>query len=158
MAAKKTEKPFRVVADNRKARFHYEIGETLEAGIALSGTEVKSLRNGKATIAESYAGSREGEIWLYNANIPEYLQASRFNHAPKRPRKLLLHKRQISKLVGAVEREGMTIVPLKLYFNDKGRAKIEIALARGKKLHDKRETEKRRDWDRERGRLLRQKG
>ncbi len=154
----KAEKPFRVLADNRKARFHYEIGETLEAGIALSGTEVKSLRNGKATIAESYAGPQEGEIWLYNANIPEYLQASRFNHPPKRPRKLLLHRRQIHKLIGAVEREGMTIVPLKLYFNDKGRAKLEIALARGKKLHDKRETEKRRDWDRERGRLLRQKG
>ena len=156
--AAKSEKPFRVIADNRKARFHYEIGETLEAGIALSGTEVKSLRNGKATIAESFAGPREGEIWLYNANIPEYLQASRFNHAPKRPRKLLLHKRQINKLIGAVEREGMTIVPLKLYFNDKGRAKVELALARGKKLHDKRETEKQRTWDRERGRLLRQKG
>jgi SsrA-binding protein len=156
--AAKSEKPFRVVADNRRARFHYEIGDTLEAGIALSGTEVKSLRSGKATIAESYAGPQEGEIWLYNANIPEYLQASRFNHPPRRPRKLLLHRRQIHKLIGAVEREGMTIVPLKLYFNDKGRAKVEIALARGKKLHDKRETEKRRAWERERGRLLRQKG
>jgi SsrA-binding protein len=154
----KAERTLRVVADNRKARFHYQIGETFEAGIALTGTEVKSLRNGKATIAESYAGTRDGEIWLYNANIPEYLHASRFNHAPKRPRKLLLHKRQISKLIGAVEREGMTLVPLKLYFNPKGRAKIEIALARGKKLHDKRETEKRRTWERERGRLLRQKG
>jgi SsrA-binding protein len=154
----KAERTLRVVADNRKARFHYQIGETFEAGIALTGTEVKSLRNGKATIAESYAGTRDGEIWLYNANIPEYLQASRFNHPPKRPRKLLLHKRQISKLIGAVEREGMTLVPLKLYFNPKGRAKIEIALARGKKLHDKRETEKRRTWERERGRLLRQKG
>ena len=154
----KAERTLRVVADNRKARFHYQIGETFEAGIALTGTEVKSLRNGKATIAESYAGTRDGEIWLYNANIPEYLQASRFNHAPKRPRKLLLHKRQISKLIGAVEREGMTLVPLKLYFNPKGRAKIEIALARGKKLHDKRDTERRRSWQRERGRLLRQKG
>jgi SsrA-binding protein len=154
----KAERPQRVVADNRKARFHYQIGEIFEAGIALTGTEVKSLRNGKATIAESYAGTRDGEIWLYNANIPEYLQASRFNHAPKRPRKLLLHKRQISKLIGAVEREGMTLVPLKLYFNPKGRAKIEIALARGKKLHDKRETLKKRSWDRERGRLLREKG
>jgi SsrA-binding protein len=154
----KAERTLRVVADNRRARFHYQIGETFEAGIALTGTEVKSLRNGKAAIAESYAASRDGEIWLYNANIPEYLQASRFNHAPKRPRKLLLHKRQISKLIGAVEREGMTLVPLKLYFNPKGRAKIEIALARGKKLHDKRETEKRRSWERERGRLLRQKG
>ncbi|HEY7246650.1 MAG TPA: SsrA-binding protein SmpB [Xanthobacteraceae bacterium] len=148
----------RVVAHNRKARFNYEIGETLEAGIALTGTEVKSLRQGKATIAESYADSRHGEIWLVNANIPEYLQAGRFNHSPKRLRKLLLHRRQISKLIGAVEREGMTLVPLKLYFNDKGRAKVELALARGKKLHDKRETEKKRSWERERGRLLRAKG
>jgi SsrA-binding protein len=157
MAAKK-EGAFKVVADNRKARFNYEIGETFEAGIALTGTEVKSLRQGKATIAESYADAREGEIWLVNANIPEYLQAGRFNHAPKRPRKLLLHKRQIAKLASGIEREGMTIVPLKLYFNDKGRAKVEIALARGKKLHDKRETERRRSWDRERARLLRVKG
>jgi SsrA-binding protein len=124
----------------------------------LSGTEVKSLRGGKATIAESYADARGGEIWLINANIPEYLQANRNNHLPKRARKLLLHRRQINKLAGAVEREGMTLVPLKLYFNDKGRAKIEIALARGKKLHDKRDTEKKRSWQREKGRLLRQKG
>jgi SsrA-binding protein len=156
MAEKKTS--FKVVADNRRARFNYEIGETFEAGIALTGTEVKSLRQGKATIAESYADSRGGEIWLVNANIPEYLQAGRFNHAPKRVRKLLLHRRQINKLMGAVEREGMTLVPLKLYFNEKGRAKIELALARGKKLHDKRETEKKRSWERERGRLLRAKG
>ena len=155
MAAKTRNAALKVVADNRRARFNYEIGEIFEAGIALTGTEVKSLRSGKATIAESYAGADGGELWLFNANIPEYLQANRFNHAPKRPRKLLLHKRQISKLVGAVEREGMTIVPLKLYFNEQGRAKIEIALARGKKLHDKRETEKQRTWDRERGRLLR---
>ena len=148
----------RTVAHNRKARFNYAIGETFEAGIALTGTEVKSLRQGKATIAESYADSRGGEIWLVNANIPEYLQGGRFNHAPKRPRKLLLHRRQISKLIGAVEREGMTLIPLKLYFNDKGRAKLELALARGKKLHDKRETEKKRSWERERGRLLRAKG
>lgn len=156
MTEKKTS--FKVVADNRKARFNYEIGETVEAGIALTGSEVKSLRAGKATIAESYADARAGEIWLVNANIPEYLQAGRFNHTPKRPRKLLLHKRQIGKLSGAVEREGMTIVPLKLYFNDKGRAKVELAIARGKKLHDKRETERKRSWDRERGRLLRLKG
>ena len=148
----------RVVAHNRKARFNYAIGETLEAGIALTGTEVKSLRQGKATIAESYADLRGGEIWLVNANIPEYLQGGRFNHAPKRLRKLLLHRRQINKLIGAVEREGMTLVPLKLFFNDKGRAKVELALARGKKLHDKRETEKKRSWERERGRLLRAKG
>jgi SsrA-binding protein len=156
--AQKKEGAFKVVADNRRARFNYEIGEVFEAGIALTGTEVKSLRLGKATIAESYADARGGEIWLVNANIPEYLQASRFNHTPKRVRKLLLHKRQISKLASAVEREGMTLVPLKLYFNEKGRAKIEIALARGKKLHDKRETEKKRSWERERGRLLRLKG
>jgi SsrA-binding protein len=156
--ASKPERTFKVVADNRKARFNYELGEKFEAGVALTGTEVKSLRAGKATIAESYADARGGELWLVNANIPEYLQANRFNHAPKRPRKLLMHKRQINKLVGAVEREGMTVVPLKLYFNEKGRAKLEIALAKGKKLHDKRETEKRRSWDRERGRLLRMKG
>jgi SsrA-binding protein len=156
--AAKTNPRFKVVADNRKARYNYEIGEVYEAGIALTGSEVKSLRAGKATIAESYADARAGEIWLVNANIPEYLQAGRFNHAPKRPRKLLLHKRQIGKLSGAVERDGMTIVPLKLYFNDKGRAKVELAIARGKKLHDKRETERKRSWDRERGRLLRLKG
>jgi len=156
--AAKAERKLRVVADNRKARFNYQIGETFEAGIALTGTEVKSLRLGRATIAEAYADSRGGEIWLVNANIAEYLQGGRFNHAPKRPRKLLLHRRQINKLAGAVEREGMTLVPLKLYFNDKGRAKIELALARGKKLHDKREAEKKRSWERERGRLLRAKG
>jgi SsrA-binding protein len=149
---------FKVIADNRKARFNYEIGEVVEAGIALTGTEVKSLRQGRANIAESYADAKGGEIWLVNANIPEYLQASRFNHAPKRPRKLLLHRRQINKLAAAVDREGMTIVPLKLFFNDKGRAKIEIALGRGKKLHDKREAEKKRSWERERGRLMRLKG
>jgi SsrA-binding protein len=154
----KSDSKIRVVAQNRKARFNYQIGETFEAGIALTGTEVKSLRSGKATIAESYADSRGGEIWLVNANIPEYLQGGRFNHAPKRMRKLLLHRRQINKLMGAVEREGMTLVPLKLYFNEKGRAKLELALARGKKLHDKRESEKRRSWERERGRLLRAKG
>jgi|SRR5579862_1256643 SsrA-binding protein len=158
MMAAKAEPRYKLAADNRKARFHYEIGEVFEAGISLTGTEVKSVRAGKATIAESYADARGGEIWLINATIPEYLQAHRFNHLPKRPRKLLLHKSQINKLSGAVEREGMTIVPLKLYFNTKGRAKVEIALARGKKLHDKRETLKKRSWERERGRLLRQKG
>jgi len=156
--AAKSERRFKVVADNRKARFNYAIGDTFEAGIALTGSEVKSLRAGKATIAESYADARGGELWLINSNIPEYLQASRFNHAPKRARKLLLQKREINRLVGAVEREGMTIVPLKLYFNEKGRAKVEIALARGKKLHDKRETLKKRSWERERGRLMRMKG
>jgi SsrA-binding protein len=156
--AEKQARTLKVVADNRRARFNYAIGEVFEAGIQLTGTEVKSLRQGRATIAEAYADTRGGELWLVNANIPEYLQASRFNHAPKRPRKLLLHRRQIEKLAGGVERDGMTIVPLKMYFNEKGRAKIEIALARGKKLHDKRETEKKRSWEREKGRLLRMKG
>jgi SsrA-binding protein len=156
--AKKAEPKLKIAADNRRARFNYAIGEAFEAGIVLTGTEIKSLRNGKATISESYADAKDGEIWLVNSNIPEYLQANRNNHAPKRPRKLLLHKRQINKLIGAVEKEGMTIVPLKIYFNPRGRAKVEIALAKGKKLHDKRDTEKKRDWQRERGRLMRDKG
>jgi SsrA-binding protein len=149
---------FKSVAENRKARFNYEIGEVVEAGIVLTGSEVKSLRLGKATIAESYADAREGAIWLINSNIPEYLQAHRYNHAPKRPRKLLLHQRQISRFASAIEREGMTLVPLKLYFNEQGRAKIEIALGKGKKMHDKRDTLKKRSWDRARGRLMRDKG
>jgi SsrA-binding protein len=157
--AAKPERRLKVVAENRRARFNYEIGDTVEAGIALTGSEVKSLRSGKATIAESYADAKGGEIWLVNANIPEYQQAGPFNnHAPKRARKLLLHEREIDKMASAVEREGMTIVPLKLYFNERGRAKIELAIARGKKLHDKRDTLKKRSWDREKGRLLRLKG
>ncbi|PRH84366.1 SsrA-binding protein [Labrys okinawensis] len=148
----------KLVADNRKARFNYELLDTFEAGIVLAGTEVKSLRLGKATIGESYAGPSGEELLLFNADIPEYLQANRFNHERKRPRKLLLHKRQINKLIGAVQRDGLTIVPTKLYFNEQGRAKIELALARGKSLGDKRETEKKRDWQREKGRLLRDKG
>ncbi|SDR38410.1 SsrA-binding protein [Rhizobiales bacterium GAS191] len=155
--AARDEKRYRLAADNRRARFNYEIGQTFEAGIALTGTEVKSLRGGKATIGESYAGEMDGEIYLFNAYIPEYLEANRFNHETRRPRKLLLHKREVNKLIGAVQREGMTVVPLKVYFNDRGRAKVEVALARGKKLHDKRETERARDWQREQGRLLRQK-
>lgn len=145
----------KIAAENRKARFNYAIEDTIEAGIALTGTEIKSIRTGKATIAESYADSKNGEIWLVNANIPEYVQANRFNHAPKRPRKLLLHKRQINRLIGAVERQGMTLIPLKMYFNERGRLKVELGVARGKKLHDKRETEKQRDWNREKSRLLR---
>ena len=157
--APKPESLFKVAADNRRARYNYEIGETFEAGIMLEGTEVKALRTGKATIAESYASvERSGEVFLINATIPEYLQANRFNHEPKRPRKLLLNQKEIAKIAQGVEREGMTIVPLKIYFNDRGRAKIEIALAKGKKLHDKRETEKLRDWNREKGRLLKQNG
>ena len=149
----------KLVADNRRARYDYEIGEVYEAGLALTGTEVKSLRTGKATIAESYVDvDRKGEVFLINANIPEYLQANRFNHDPRRPRKLLLNSREIAKLAQGIEREGMTIVPLKIYFNERGRAKIEIAVARGKKLHDKRESEKQRDWNREKSRLMREKG
>ena len=148
----------KLVADNRKARFHYEILDSFEAGIALTGTEVKSLRVGKATIGESYAGPSGEDLMLFNADIPEYLQANRFNHERKRPRKLLLHRRQINKLIGAVQREGLTLVPMKLYFNERGRAKVELALARGKTLGDKRETEKKRDWDREKSRLLRARG
>ncbi|MCA0400478.1 MAG: SsrA-binding protein SmpB [Proteobacteria bacterium] len=149
---------YKIAADNRKARFHYEILDTFEAGIVLTGTEVKSLRDGKATIGESYAEIDDGELFLVNAYIPEYLQANRFNHEPKRPRKLLLQRKQVAKLSIAIEREGMTIVPLKVYFNERGRAKVEIALAKGKKLHDKREASKERDWKREQGRLLRDKG
>jgi SsrA-binding protein len=157
--APKPEPAFKIAADNRRARYHYEIGETFEAGLMLAGTEVKALRAGKATIAESYASvDRAGEVYLINATIPEYLEANRFNHQPKRHRKLLLHAREIAKLAQGVEREGMTIVPLKIYFNEKGRAKIEIALAKGKQLHDKRETEKQRDWNREKSRLLKERG
>jgi SsrA-binding protein len=156
--AEKNERPIKVVAENRKARFNYAVEDTVEAGIALTGTEVKSIRTGKTTIAESYADPKDGEIWLINANIPEYLQANRFNHEPKRPRKLLLHRKQINKLMGAVERQGMTLVPLKMYFNERGRVKLQLALAKGKQLHDKRESAKKRDWSREKGRLLRSRG
>ncbi len=154
----KSDKNYRVAADNRRARYNYEIGEVFEAGLMLTGTEVKSLRTGKATIAESYASAEKGELFLINANIPEYLQANRFNHEPRRPRKLLMKARQITKLAAGVEREGMTIVPLKIYFNERGMAKLELALGKGKKLHDKRETEKIRDWNREKSRLLRDRG
>ncbi len=148
----------KVVAENRKARRNYEVEETLEAGIALVGSEVKSLRNGKANIAEAYATSDGGEIYLINSNIPEYAQAARNNHEPRRRRKLLLHKREINRLIGAVQRQGMTIVPLRLYFNDRGIAKLRIGLARGRKIHDKREVEKKRDWERQKARLMREKG
>jgi len=158
MAKKKKDDGSKIIADNRKARFAYAIGDTLEAGIALVGSEVKSLRQGKSTISESYAHAKDGELWLVNAYIPEYTQASRFNHEPKRTRKLLVHKREAAKLAAAIQREGMTLVPLKMYFNAKGRAKVELGIAKGKKLHDKRETEKQRDWQRDKARLLRDKG
>lgn len=147
----------RPVAQNRKALHNYFIDDRVEAGIVLSGTEVKSLRQGRASITEAYAGESAGELFLFNAHIPEYTAGNRFNHEPTRPRKLLLHKREISRLLGATRREGMTLVPLSLYFNPKGRAKVELGLARGKKLHDKRATTKERDWQREKARLLREK-
>jgi len=148
----------KVVADNRRARFDYEIIDTYEAGIELRGSEVKSLREGKANIAESYAAVNDGELFLVNAYIPEYRQANRFNHETKRPRKLLLHAREIDRLSGGVLREGLTIVPLRVYMNARGRAKVGIALARGRKLHDKRDAIKDRNWNREKARLLRERG
>ena len=156
--AKKKDDNSKIIAENRKARFTYAIGDTLECGIMLVGSEVKSLRGGKSTIAESYAHAKDGELWLVNAYIPEYTQASRFNHEPKRTRKLLVHKREAAKFSIAIQREGMTLIPLKMYFNEKGRAKVLLGVAKGKKLHDKRETEKSRDWARDKARLLRDKG
>ncbi|MDX8446151.1 SsrA-binding protein SmpB [Mesorhizobium captivum] len=156
--AKKADPNNRTVAENRKARFSYEVLDTIETGLVLTGTEVKSLRQGQANIQESYASAEGGEIWLINSYLPEYLQANRFNHEPRRRRKLLVSKREMAKLAQSVEREGMTLVPLKIYFNDRGRAKLLLAIARGKKLHDKRETEKQRDWSREKGRLLKERG
>jgi SsrA-binding protein len=148
----------KTVAENRRARFDYAIEDVLEAGIALTGTEVKSLRFGEGSISESYAEVVGEEVWLVNSNIPEFSHGNRFNHEPKRPRKLLLHEREITKLHGAVARQGMTLVPLSVYFNARGRAKVELALARGKKTHDKRESIKERDWKREQGRLLKERG
>jgi SsrA-binding protein len=148
----------KTVAENRRARFDYFIEETFEAGIALSGTEVKSLRFGEGSITESYASVHDGEAWLINANIPEFSHGNRFNHEPKRPRKLLLHGREIEKMIGAVERKGMTLIPLSVYFHSRGRAKVELALAKGKQTHDKRQTMKERDWQRDKQRLLRERG
>jgi SsrA-binding protein len=148
----------KLVAENRKARFNYAIEEKLEAGLVLTGSEVKSLRAGKANIADAYAAEQRGELYLLNAHIAEYKQSGRANHEPTRPRKLLLHRREVGRLMGAIQREGMTLVPLKLYFNARGIAKAELGLAKGKKLHDKRETAKKRDWERQKGRLMREKG
>lgn len=156
--AKKKDSGERVVADNRKARHHYFIESSIEAGVVLTGSEVKSLRTGKANIGESYAQAKDGEILLVNSYIPEYTMANRFNHEPRRVRKLLVRKSEARKLSSAVQREGMTLVPLRLYFNLKGRAKVELGIARGKKLHDKRESEKARDWARDKARLIRAKG
>lgn len=148
----------KTVAENRRARYEYAIDEVFEAGIALTGTEVKSLRFGEGSIAESYAEVKDDQLWLINANIPEFSHGNRFNHEPKRPRKLLMHEREIGRLHGAITRQGMTLIPLSVYFNDRGRAKVELALAKGRKLHDKREHEKEKDWKREQGRLLRERG
>jgi SsrA-binding protein len=148
----------KVVAENRRARFEYFLEEFFEAGIALTGTEVKSLRFGEGTIAEAYAEVKNGEVNLINANIPEYNFGNRFNHEPKRPRKLLLRARQIEKMQKSIGREGMTLIPISVYFNGRGRAKVELALAKGKKVHDKRETVKARDWKRDQQRLMRERG
>lgn len=158
MAKKKGEDERKVVADNRKARYSYSIESTLEAGLELLGSEVKALRSGKATIAESYAHAKDGELFLVNAYIPEYKMANRFNHEPRRPRKVLVRKSEVRKLSAAIQREGMTLIPLKVYFTPKGIAKLELGIAKGKKLHDKRETEKQRDWQRDKARLMRDKG
>ena len=150
--------PRKLIAENRRARFDYFLEDTFEAGLMLTGTEVKALRLGRANIAESYAIAEGREIVLVNANFPEYGPANRFNHDPKRPRKLLLHRKEIDKMLGAVQREGRTLIPTKLYFNEKGMVKLELSLAKGKKLHDKRDTEADRDWKREQGRLMRDRG
>ena len=159
--AKPLPQPFdkqKIVAENRRARYDYFVEERLEAGIALTGTEVKSLRVGEGSIAESYAAVEGEELWLINSHVPEYSHGNRQNHHPRQPRKLLLKHREIAKLQGAVTRQGLTLVPLSIYFNGSGRAKVELAIARGKKMHDKRDTEKERDWKREQGRLLRNHG
>lgn len=148
----------KVVAENRRARFDYAIDDIYEAGIALTGTEVKSLRFGEGSIAESYAEVKGSEVWLVNSNIPEFSHGNRFNHEPKRPRKLLLHEREINKMYGAVNRQGMTLVPLSIYFNTRGRAKVELAIAKGRKAHDKREHIKEQEWKRDAARLLKERG
>ena len=148
----------KLIAENRRARFDYFLEDKLEAGIMLTGTEVKALREGRANIAESYVGVEGRDLALINAHIPEYGPANRFNHEPRRLRKLLLHRKQIDKLIGAAQREGRTLVPTRLYFNDKGLVKLELSLAKGKKAHDKREVAAERDWKREQGRLLRDRG
>ena len=148
----------KLIAENRRARYDYFLEESFEAGLVLTGSEVKSLRNGRANIAESYAAVEGDEVVLINADIPPYAQATRFNHEPRRPRKLLLHRRQMDKLIGAVQRDGLTLIPTKLYWNDKGLAKLELSLAKGKKNHDKREATAQRDWQRDKARLMREKG
>lgn len=153
--ASRKQEGIKVVADNRRARFDYELLEKFEAGIELKGSEVKSLRVGQINLAEAYAAMKGEELFLFNSNVPEYREANRFNHEPKRPRKLLLHAKEISRLASGVLREGLTIVPVKMFFNPRGRVKVDIALAKGKRAADKRETIKERDWNREKSRLLR---
>jgi SsrA-binding protein len=148
----------KIAAENRRARHDYSITDTLEAGVILQGTEVKSLRSGRANIADAFAGQQSGELYLFNAYIPEYQVKTAFTHETRRPRKLLVHRKELRKLLGAVTREGMTLVPLTLYFNDRGIAKVQLGLAKGKKLHDKRAAEKARDWQREKARVMRDKG
>ncbi len=148
----------RIVADNRKARYNYFIEDKLEAGVVLTGTEVKSLREGRASIGEAYAGEQEGALVLFNAHIPEYKAANRFNHPPKQPRRLLVHKRELERLMGAIRRDGMTLVPLSIYFNPRGIAKVDLGLAKGKKQVDKRQTTKDREWQRSKARLMRSRG
>ena len=145
----------RYVAQNRRARHDYLIEDTIEAGVVLQGTEVKMLRQGQGSITEAYADQSGGELFLVNANIPEYPAAAHFSHQPRRPRKLLLHRKQVHRLLGAIQRDGMTVIPLSIYFNERGRAKVELGIARGKRKADKRQTEKQRDWQRSRGRILR---
>jgi len=153
--AKAAQNRGRMVAQNRRARYDYTIEDTLEAGLVLVGSEVKSLRAGRGSLADSYAGEKDGALFLFNAHIPAYAAASHFNHEPRRPRKLLVHRRQLDQLLGAVQREGVTLVPLSVYFNDRGIAKVELGVARGKRQYDKRETEKKRDWQRQKQRLMR---
>jgi SsrA-binding protein len=158
MSKRKNIKDGEAIAVNRRARFDFEIIETIEAGIMLMGSEVKSLREGRANIAESYVSPENDEIWLINADIPLYAPANRFNHQPRRHRKLLLKRKEIERLTGAVTRNGQTIIALKVYFNDRGIAKLEIGLAKGKKNIDKRETVKKREWNKQKARLMKQLG
>lgn len=156
--AKRDKHAHRIVAQNRKARHDYFIEDSLEAGVALQGTEVKALREGKGNLRDAYAGEDDGELWMYNAYIPEYSAGGYTNHEPRRPRKLLLHKREIDRLLGRAREKGVTLIPLSIYFNERGIAKVELGVARGKRKYDKRETEKKRDWQRQKERLIREMG
>ena len=158
MSKKTDDENYKVVAQNKRARYDYELMDMLEVGIVLTGSELKSIRQGKISIAEAHAGEMLGELYLFNANILEYTQAHQFNHEPKRPRKLLLHRREMVKFINAIRKKGLTLVPVVIYFNHKGRIKIKIALGRGKKTVDKRESIKERDWQRDKSRILRDKG